>query len=223
MLEYSALEEDDNMQTTWAILLSNLVDSEQNIENHVFPYILSQLSKDEFFPLEAIYNKCIARRLNLSIELENFQNEKSSKTENIKRQIEIIKNEIQSRKSISQDSWDTQIWKLEVKIMELERSIKNLDYEEINLKHSVVKFETIPENLFKDFEISNVIRLGLVKEVKEFYAESQTLEIPIDKDDEYVSGRTYANVDLEIEVDSTTEYILTELGELFFKACKVKN
>ena len=37
----------------WAILLGNMVDSEQNIENHVFPYILSQISSNEF---EAVLN-----------------------------------------------------------------------------------------------------------------------------------------------------------------------
>ena len=42
MLEYSGLEEDDEMLYKWSNLLVNLVYSEQNITNHVFPYILSQ-------------------------------------------------------------------------------------------------------------------------------------------------------------------------------------
>ena len=49
LLDYSALEEDEVLQDKWATLLGNMVDSEQNIENHVFPYILSQISKQNFF------------------------------------------------------------------------------------------------------------------------------------------------------------------------------
>lgn len=55
MLEYSAIEEDEKLQDKWAILLSNMVDSEQNIENHVFPYILSQISINEYDILETVY------------------------------------------------------------------------------------------------------------------------------------------------------------------------
>ena len=61
LLEYSSLEEEEVMQDKWSILLSNLIDSEQIIENHVFPYILSQLSTDEFLPLEKVYDSCISR------------------------------------------------------------------------------------------------------------------------------------------------------------------
>jgi hypothetical protein len=57
-----------------------------------------------------------------------------------------------------------------------------------------------------------------VKEEKEFYANSQTLEIPNDREDE----RSYINVDLDIDVESNTNNILTELGELFINACKDK-
>ena len=47
-LDNASLEDDDDLQDKWATLLVNMVDSKQNIQNHVFPYILSQLSKDEF-------------------------------------------------------------------------------------------------------------------------------------------------------------------------------
>lgn len=52
LLENASLEEDEYLQDKWAILLGNLVDSEQNIENHVFPFLLSQISKREFQELE---------------------------------------------------------------------------------------------------------------------------------------------------------------------------
>ena len=86
------------------------------------------------------------------------------------------------------------------------------------MKHSILKLEEVPFNDLKEFEVSNLIRLGLVKEEKEFYANRQTLEIPNDKDD----TSSYISVDLDIDVDSDVTLMLTELGELFIAACKEK-
>jgi hypothetical protein len=222
LLEYSCLEEEDVMQDKWSILLSNLIDSEQNIENHVFPYILSQLSKDEFFPLEKVYDNCISRRLNLTSELNKFLEEKPLKEKQFKEQIENLKKEKEVIEK-KENNW-LDIHKIKNDKSDLERSLRHLEFEELSIKRIINKGEIVPDNLFREFEISNVVRLGLVKEVKEFYAESQTLEIPLEKDEGYDFGyhRRYANVDLDIEMESTTEFILTELGELFFKACKEK-
>ena len=63
LLDYSSLEEDDVLLDKWAILLANMVDSEQNIENHVFPYILSQISIKEFQILEGAYARRRERTL----------------------------------------------------------------------------------------------------------------------------------------------------------------
>jgi len=47
------------------------------------------------------------------------------------------------------------------------------------------------------------------------------LEIPIDPNAaNYETG--LVNVDLEVDVDSKTDIILTQLGELFISACKEK-
>ncbi|WP_312820400.1 Abi-alpha family protein [Kaistella carnis] len=223
LLEYSSLEEEEEMQDKWSILLTNLIDSEQNIENHVFPYILSQLSKDEFFPLEQVFANCTSRRYNLSFELEKFKKEKISNEKEIQERIQVIQKEIEEFKKNEDKSWNTEIWKLESKKRELEREIRNLEYQEHKIKYSISRAELIPEDLFREFENSNLIRLGLVKEIREFYAESQTLEIPISKDDGYGYSSDYANVDLQIDMESTTEFVLTQLGELFFKACAEKH
>jgi hypothetical protein len=222
LLEYSSLEEEEVMQDKWSILLSNLIDSEQNIENHVFPYILSQLSTDEFLPLEVVYDNCVARRLSLIPELKKFQKERTEKDEQIKKQITSLSKDIEEKKEAQGKSWSTEIWELENKKREFERELRNLDNEEHKIQYSIKRAEVISEDLFKDFEMSNLTRLGLIKEIREFYAESQTLEIPIETEDGYGNFRSYANVDLDIDMDSTTEFILTELGELFFKACKEK-
>jgi len=222
LLEYSSLEEEEVMQDKWSILLSNLIDSEQNIENHVFPYILSQLSADEFLPLERVYDNCVSRRLSLIPELEKFQKERIDKDEQIKKPIASLTKDIDEKRRTQGNSWSTEIWELENKKRELERELRNLDHEEHKIQYSIKRAEVVSEDLFKDFEMSNLIRLGIIKEIRDFYAESQTLEIPLEREDGYGYTRDYANVDLEIDMDSTTEFILTELGELFFKACKEK-
>ena len=59
-----------------------------------------------------------------------------------------------------------------------------------------------------------------MKEERDIYANPQTLEIP------YQGSRPFLNpsvsVDVEIEVVSDTENVLTELGKLFVNACKEK-
>lgn len=40
----------------------------------------------------------------------------------------------------------------------------------------------VPYDSLKEFALSNVIRLGLVKDEKEYYANSQTLEIHDDRE-----------------------------------------
>lgn len=222
LLEYSSLEEEEQMQDKWSILLSNLIDSEQNIENHVFPYILSQLSSDEFLPLEEIYDRCCDRRLSLTAELEKFVQEKPARTELLKQSIAALSIEIDDEKQLKGKSWSDKVWELASKKRELEQELRNLDYEEIKLRYSIKKSEVVADDLFRDFEMSNLIRLGLIKEIREFYAERQTLEIPLERDNGYGTTKDYANVDLDIDMESVTEYILTELGELFFKACKEK-
>lgn len=57
LLEMASLEEDDCLQDKWATLLGNMVDSEQNIETHVFPYLLSQISTNEFNFIQEFVNQ----------------------------------------------------------------------------------------------------------------------------------------------------------------------
>jgi hypothetical protein len=69
-LENAALEDDDYLQDRWAQLLASMVDSERNIQNHVFPYILGQLSKNEFIALEITYKKRLK-----AIEFDSFSDD----------------------------------------------------------------------------------------------------------------------------------------------------
>jgi len=54
LLEGASLEDDENLQDKWTNMLINMVDSEANFQNHIFPYILSQVSINEFEALKSL-------------------------------------------------------------------------------------------------------------------------------------------------------------------------
>ncbi len=218
LLDYSGLEEDEVLHDKWAILLANMVDSEQNIQNHVFPYILSQLSSNEFLVLEKVFDDKQIRVNRLITELERFKITRANLEQEIREKIKIIDKKIIEIKETAKDNFNSEVWDLQKQKRSLESELSSFKYKESSIQHQIWKAEEVPNDSLKEFEMSNVIRLGLIKEEKEFYANSQTLEIPNDRE----SHRNYVNVDLDIEVDSNTENILTELGELFLSACKDK-
>lgn len=48
LLENSSLEENELLQDKWAKMIANMADSENNLQNQIFPYILGQISIEEF-------------------------------------------------------------------------------------------------------------------------------------------------------------------------------
>lgn len=218
LLDYSGLEEDEILHDKWAILLSNMVDSEQNIENHVFPYILSQLSSNEFLLLEKVYDEKQIRVSKMTAELIEFRNSRSKEEQDIKEKIDQLDKKISEIKQTSKESFNSNIWDCQKERRQCEAQLLAIKHKESSIQHNIWKPETVPSDSLKEFEISNVIRLGLAKEEKEFSANSQTLEIPNDRE----FDRSYNYVDLDIDLESNTENILTELGALFISACKVK-
>lgn len=57
LLEQASLEEDEEMQIKWANLIGNLADSEQNLQNQIFPYLLGQISFTEYQELLDLNSK----------------------------------------------------------------------------------------------------------------------------------------------------------------------
>lgn len=216
LLEYSGIEEDESLHDKWAILLSNLVDSEQNVENHVFPYILSQLSRNEFSLIEKVYDIKAEKVRTLKSELEEFLLTKDEK-------VKIVSNRVEEIAEILNDSQQTLDALTRSKLFEEKSKLESRRYHfkshEGTLNFRMKQQEEIPYNSLKEYELSNLIRLGLIKEVREFYAESQTLEIPNNRD----SFDSHTSLPIEIDVNSNTENVLTELGELFITSCKEKN
>ncbi|WP_332023022.1 Abi-alpha family protein [Kaistella sp.] len=57
LLESASLEEDNELQDKWAFMVGNLADSNQNLQNQVFPYLLTQISLNEFQQLQNFSEK----------------------------------------------------------------------------------------------------------------------------------------------------------------------
>lgn len=57
LLDKASLEDNEELQDKWAKMLTNMVDSEQNLQNHIFPYTLSQISIEEFHALKELLHE----------------------------------------------------------------------------------------------------------------------------------------------------------------------
>jgi hypothetical protein len=217
-LEHASLEDDNELQDKWAILLVNMVDSQQNIQNHVFPYILSQLSRDEFKLLESVLIEKERRISELERELSDFLENRSALETRLKFEADEISQKLQSLSPDGKRVYSAEAMELRSLARSKERDIHSLEYKEIMLRRQISAPESIPEKNIKEFEIANIIRLGLAKVVYTASAGTHSIEVPIGDRDS-----SYASVDFDIEIDTDTSTILTELGELFIDACREKN
>ncbi len=218
ILDYASVEEDEVLQDKWSVLLSNLVAPEQNIENHVFPYILSQLSSHEYTVLESVFDQKEKETELLTKELEDFKLNRLRLDEEITEKIVNLDVEIKNiRNQTTENSAPSDlIWELISEKQKCQAELNKNNYKISNIKRRIKKHKNIPDGIFEEFEMSNLVRLGLAKEVKHFFANRQTLDIPDDEDG-------YRSIDVDIDIQSKTENILTELGQLFFSACKLKS
>ena len=57
LLENASLEENEEMQDKWAKMITNMADSETNLQNQIFPYLLSQISLSEYNGLNEFLRK----------------------------------------------------------------------------------------------------------------------------------------------------------------------
>ncbi|MBR7793451.1 DUF4393 domain-containing protein [Undibacterium sp. FT147W] len=215
-LENASLEDDNDLQDKWAALLVNMVDSEQNIQNHVFPYILSQLSKDEFDLLESVLIEKKKRIFDLSKELSEFIETRSNIENSLKLKIEEQKAKLEKLSPDGKFVFSSEAMQTKSSIRSIETELRSLAYKELVLRRQISAPQSIPEQNIKEFEIANIIRLGLAKVVYEASAGTHSIDIPGDRESSYTS------VDFDIEIETETSTILTELGELFIDACREK-
>jgi len=217
LMEQASLEEDEEMQDRWAVLLSNLVDSEQNIESHVFPYLLGQISKKEYNAIAKsveIGNKsrrAIIEELQRLDNLNNFFSGSSKKG---------------SENSIHEDqNANPMIFKAP----QLEEKFKE-----------PIEFD---KNGLEMFEVSNLVRLGVLAPSQQFEVVLRDLrrgqigqlsqaidlaETPEDKAFIYFKKKALRRrglkpQDLSADIfERDQKYTITELGELFIQACTEK-
>ncbi|MGB0942409.1 MAG: Abi-alpha family protein, partial [Marinomonas sp.] len=206
-LEYASLEDDDELQDKWAILLANMVDSQQNIQNHVFPYIMSQLSKDEFNLLESAYVNKFVRVSNLNIELKHLVENRTSIEESLNLRLSELEQKL-STYAAYEFSQETR--ELRSAINTTNQEINRLKVRDIMIKSEISAPEEISECDIKAFEMANIVRLGLAKVTYEVSAGTHSIEVPSE----------YSTVDFDVEIETDTTTILTELGELFLKTCR---
>lgn len=216
-LENSSLEDDDELQDKWAILLVNMVDSKQNIQNHVFPYILSQLSKDEFNLLESVLIEKKRRISELKKELADFYENKENIESDLKSELSNLEKNLNELSPNGKYTYSKEAMDLRSSIRSLEGKLQSFKFKEFMLKRKIITPEIIPEKNIKEFEMANIIRLGLAKVVYEVNAGTHSIDIPAGDRDSHTS------VNFELDIDTETSTILTELGELFIDACQEKN
>lgn len=209
LLDYAGLEEDEVLQDKWALLLSNMVDSGQNIENHVFPYILSQISTNEFLSLETTVLLNDERVKKLNSDLEQLRNERPEKEQELRVKIAEI-----SKLLGTQRNWRHEQWTKHQEKMRLESELRNLMQMEYRLKDSISEDQYLSGQL-KPYEIANLTRLGLIKAIQKTYGYVKSHQIRNSPDSEYLNLED-AEVEIQTEYE---EHISTELGVLFIRAC----
>lgn len=212
LLDYAGLEEDEVLQDKWAQLLANMVDSGQNIENHVFPYILSQISTNEFLSLETTVILNDERTKKLNLELEDLRRVKPEKEKLFKVKIDEIGKWLRTQKN-----WNHPQWTKQQEKMKLESDLRELLTQEHKLRESINEPQYLSGDL-QPYEIANLIRLGLIKAVQKTYGYVKYNKIRNDPNSEYLDLEN-AEVDIQTEYE---EYICTDLGVLFIRACTEK-
>lgn len=215
-LENASLEDDDELQDKWAALLSNMVDSRQNVQSHVFPYILSQLSKDEFILLEAVVRERDAQVERRREELQTFLLSKAAKEAQLTDELATVKAKLEVHRQDKGSGYHPDRVDMNMELHKIQAALGMLGSTERSLKWRISAVQPAISGNVNDFEVANIIRLGLAREVYEASARPQKIQIPFS---EYGSTET---VDLEIEVETETTILLTELGELFLASCKVR-
>jgi len=214
LLDYAALEEDDILQDKWALLLSNMVDSDQNIENHVFPYILSQISKNEFLIIETAVEINVERVRKLNAELEEVKRKNEPVQKEIKEKLESIDKQIKEKKEKKEYYWEFQHdkWKIE-------EELRKVNKREEELRKNLREPDYVTYGDLKEFEMANLQRLGLIKVTEKNYAYVESHRIKNEPDSEYLHLED-AVVRIEPDYEEIT---LTELGKLFVLACTEKS
>lgn len=187
----------------------------KNIQNHVFPYILSQLSKDEFKLLEDVFKTKLQRVAELTQDLNLFLENRPVTERQLQEKIYIVQQKINDISPEGVHKYMPETWPLKLQLGNIKQELEFLKYKELTIRGKISAPQAIPEDNMQEFEIANIIRLGLAKVVYEASAGTHRIEVPRGETDSRL-------VDFDIQIETNSEIILTELGELFVAACSEK-
>ncbi|MCP9836387.1 hypothetical protein KBY84_02620 [Cyanobium sp. N.Huapi 1H5] len=214
LMDSASLEDDPDLQNKWATLLSNMVDSEKNIQNHVFPYILGQLSLPEYALLDVVVREKRDRVKRLGEELAKHNEHFGDLENGINQKLAEVKQSIASEKELPNGFEQLKkISQLVAQRGKLNSELAGLRVKGRQIEFRIAEPQQIPDGALKDFEVSNLIRLGLAKFLREPFADPVQIQIPNDPRDDYLS------TEVEVIVEYTDTYVITELAELLILAC----
>jgi|LakMenE18May11ns_1017448.scaffolds.fasta_scaffold9855040_3 hypothetical protein len=152
LMDAASLEDEPDMQSKWAALLSNMVDSEKNIQNHVFPYILGQLSLPEFALLDACVREKLKRTTTISQQLSLFNENSRETADRLTHMIALYDKQIAEQKQLPSDFQSMKT------ISRLSTERRNASFELITLKnegrdleYKMSKPQVIPDDVLEDF------------------------------------------------------------------------
>ncbi len=207
LLDFAALEDDDDMQDKWANLLTNMVDSEQNFENHVFPYLLSQISKSEYHFLDESCSFTIHENSKADFKFEFSAKEHRATIFKLEKDNEQLVNDIHAENDWNKRSILNRVLRSnQDEIQNLRETLRFIQYH----KHSLVP---VPTSALDGFEIQNVMRLGLLK--SETYSSAELTRVRIIGQE---LGSSTPRQGLNLKYLDDYHYV-TELGLRFFEAC----
>ena len=208
LLENASLEDDDKLQDTWATLISNLADPAQSVANHIFPYILSQISLDEWEHLDHEYQSINFNRGNIEVELAKLNDEIKQKEEENRGKINNIHRKVRSN-DITQIEAEKLEAPLKTELYRLERERQ---------KYLRAKNFEVYRYGFEDYQISNLIRLGVIKEEKKFKGRLSDWKLDLPEREDYINIE-----EMSVLVDEEDSiYSFTDLGEYFMDVCTEK-
>lgn len=226
LLDYASLEDNPILQEKWAQLLTNMVDSEQNLENHIFPYLLSQISIEEFLVLENTMINKIERVKKQKNELQEFISNNENIIDDLNNKIKQSEIQIERLNNVIKNNFEIklEIRKYNNEKIENSRLLKQILNNQNKIESEMNKPEFIANKTLKNYEISNLIRLGLIKEIINSYGYVNDAQLTVINGHSHYESDNYVNVnDLSVTIENETiNHELTELGELFIKACQEK-
>lgn len=215
LLDYAGLEESEYLKDKWALLLTNLVDSRQNITNQVFPYLLGQISIEEYRFLE----QALVQRDNEMEELKNEMNllraKNQTRLKKLKAQLKEAKAQSNKTAKSHTKGLDLESLKKADGIIQIQFNINQIENDKgiraLHMKMSNTLKISVKD--LEEYELANILRLGIIKAIQIPYSYGNEVRIP--REGEYLS------FDIHIEND-LIEYSFTELGEKFIYACTEK-